>query len=202
MSANEYSLIGLSENPFKSFDTWFKKAKDSGIDPTPMTLASVNSNSYPETRIVLLKDYNEEVFKFYTNYESAKGKQLDAHPKASLVFHWTSPEHRQVRIIGDVKRTTKEDSQMYFSSRIRGSRISAIASPQSHRVDSRAQLEELHQKVDREYPGEDIQCPDYWGGYQLAPIRFEFWQEREFRFHDRFEYRLENNTWKIQRLAP
>lgn len=203
----EYTLGGmddshLNENPFTLFDSWFKEAVNSGInEPSAMALSTVGTDGYPQSRIVLLKGYSEEGFSFFTNYESQKGQALAVNPKASLLFFW--PElQRQIRITGDVTKTSKEESDEYFQSRPRGSRLGAWTSVQSQVIPSRDLLEERYTDFDRKYSAGDIPKPPYWGGYRLKPLTFEFWQGRESRLHDRIYFRQEDTSWKAARLAP
>ena len=203
----EYTLGGmddshLNENPFTLFDSWFKEAVNSGInEPSAMALSTVGTDGYPQSRIVLLKGYSEEGFSFFTNYESQKGQALAVNPKASLLFFW--PElQRQIRITGDVTKTSKEESDAYFQSRPRGSRLGAWTSAQSQVIPSRDLLEERYTDFDRKYSAGDIPKPPYWGGYRLKPLTFEFWHGRESRLHDRIYFRQEDTSWKAARLAP
>ena len=203
----EYMLGGLgddhlTENPKTLFDRWFKEAVNSRVDePSAMALSTLGSDGYPQSRIVLLKGYDEEGFTFFTNYESQKGKALAGSPRAALLFFW--PElQRQIRITGDVTKTSQEESDDYFHSRPRGSRLGAWTSEQSQMIQGRNFLEERFTAFDLKYPGDDIPKPPHWGGYRLSPISFEFWQGRESRLHDRIFFRKENNAWKAARLAP
>jgi len=203
----EYTLGGmddshLNEDPFTLFDSWFKEAVNSGInEPSAMALSTVGTDGYPQSRIVLLKGYSEEGFSFFTNYESQKGQALAVNPKASLLFFW--PElQRQIRITGDVTKTSKEESDEYFQSRPRGSRLGAWTSAQSKVIQSRDLLAERYTDFDRKYSEGDIPKPPYWGGYRLKPLTFEFWQGRESRLHDRIYFRQEDSSWKAARLAP
>lgn len=194
----------VASHPLTQFDTWFQEAVSAAvIEPHAMVLATANENGLPSARVVLLKAFDEEGFTFYTNYNSHKGKDLETNPQASLLFFWPQL-HRQVRISGEVLKTSREDSEAYFSERPRESRISAWVSPQSSVVASRAALEEKHKTLEAEYSGRDIPFPDFWGGYCLKPTVFEFWQGQANRLHDRVLYSLEaaTDTWKIERLAP
>ncbi len=203
----EYTLGGmddsyLQKNPFVLFDSWFREAVDAHInEPSAMALSTLGTDGYPQSRIVLLKGYGDEGFSFFTNYESQKGNALAQHPKASLLFFW--PElQRQIRITGNVAKTSVEESEEYFRSRPRGSRLGAWTSEQSQEIPSRKTLEERYDAFDRKFPEDDIPKPPHWGGYRLTPLTFEFWQGRESRLHDRISFRIENGKWKTARLAP
>ena len=167
-----------------------------------MSLATATPDGKPSARIVLLKGVDKQGFSFFTNYESAKGHQLEANPQAALAFYWVKLE-RQVRISGPVERTSREDSAAYFHSRPPGSRLGAWASKQSEVIDSRKILDaRLAQMVER-FEGEEIPLPPHWGGYRVMPEEMEFWQGRPNRLHDRFRYSLRGDgTWQIDRLAP
>jgi len=193
----------VSANPVAQFSIWWQQALDSNIDePNAMTLATASCDGLPSARIVLLKGFNDNGFIFFTNYKSYKAIQLEENPKACLVFFWKELE-RQVRIVGLVKKVTAEESDSYYNSRPKYSRIGALASPQSQVVESRQWIDEQFLKFLDKYKEEDPQRPDYWGGYILKPIIIEFWQGRPSRLHDRIQYTLEENgAWKIDRLAP
>lgn len=204
----EYKLKSLMEeevqaNPFDQFKLWWEEAIHSNIDEVnAMTLATNNSNGKPSARIVLLKDFTEQGFTFYTNYESKKGKELKDNGYAALVFFWAALE-RQVRIEGTVLKVDKEFSQSYFKSRPKASQIAALVSPQSQVIVNRAWLDEKEKELTIKYVQEEVPCPAYWGGYIVKPIMIEFWQGRASRLHDRIQYSLQKNkVWKIERLAP
>lgn len=172
------------------------------VDLNAMTLATVDADGRPSARMVLLKGVDPRGFVFYTNYSSRKGRELEANPYAALVFYWPGQE-RQVCVTGSVARLPPPESDTYFRSRPRGSRIGAWASAQSQPTKDRAALEESWSRFEARFPGEDIPRPDHWGGYLLSPVRFEFWQGRPNRLHDRFQYlRRPDQSWEIQRLAP
>jgi pyridoxamine 5'-phosphate oxidase len=203
-----YSQKTLSENdvesdPVKQFDRWWKEAVASEIDEVnAMTLATASADGFPSARIVLLKDLSAEGFSFFTNYNSFKGQQLAENPKACLVFFWKELE-RQVRITGLIEKLSEDKSNEYFQSRPEGSRIGAIASPQSQVIPDRSWLDEQYQKLEQELKNTTMQRPTHWGGYLLKPVIIEFWQGRPSRLHDRIQYTLEENgSWKIERLAP
>jgi len=204
----EYATQNLLEtnvaaDPVTQFSIWWQQALDSNIDePNAMTLATASCDGLPSARIVLLKGFNDNGFVFFTNYKSYKAIQLQENPKACLVFFWKELE-RQVRIVGLVKKVTAEESDNYYNSRPKYSRIGALASPQSQVVESRQWIDEQFLKLLDKYKDEEPLRPDYWGGYILKPIIIEFWQGRPSRLHDRIQYTLEENgAWKIDRLAP
>jgi pyridoxamine 5'-phosphate oxidase len=189
---------GLAENPFRQFDAWFDEAKAADIkEPNAMALATSHANQ-PSVRIVLLKGFSEEGLIFYTNYDSQKGQQLLANPKASVLFFWDILE-RQVRIEGKVEKTPESISDNYFYSRPKLSQIGAMVSPQSKQVANRAALDQEFEKAQME---DNIKRPVNWGGYLLVPERFEFWQGRPNRMHDRIVYEKQAQNWQVCRLAP
>lgn len=194
----------LDPDPIRQFTLWLEEAKRSSGLPNPnaMTLATATPGGMPSARIVLLKEHGPEGFVFYTNYESAKGRELAANPRAALVFHWDSME-RQVRISGPVRRTSREESEAYFQSRLRQSRIGAWASHQSETIDSREALEAAEREAGERFAGGEVPLPPYWGGYVVIPERIEFWIGHPHRLHDRFAYlRAGENAWTRERLSP
>lgn len=204
----DYSMGSLSEtdvlaNPFSQFQTWFTQALDAQvIEPNALVLSTINKLGFPSSRVVLLKDIKINGFSFFTNYESQKGQDIISNPKVSALFFW--PElQRQVRIEGLVEKLPVQDSDEYFASRPKGSRIGAIASPQSHIIPDRDFLESRVQTTEEQYADtEEVPRPLYWGGYLIKPVRFEFWQGRSSRLHDRIAYVLEGESWTTERLAP
>lgn len=202
----DYKLASFTEsdaslNPFEQFTKWWNDALNSEIDEVnAMTLATVQANGTPSARIVLLKDYSDKGFVFFTNYESNKGKNLAANPHAALVFFWKELE-RQIRIEGTVEKVSAEESDEYFNSRPTGSKIGAWASAQSAVIPYREVIEQNVQKY-AEVFGTEIPRPPHWGGYRVIPSMFEFWQGRSSRLHDRLQYNLVNGIWQRQRLAP
>jgi len=202
----EYMRAGLSEadahaDPLAQFERWFKDALAAQLPlANAMTLATATAAGAPDARVVLLKGVDGGGFVFYTNYDSRKGRELAARPQACLVFLWTQLE-RQIRIEGKVEKVSASDSDKYFSSRPVGARLSASASAQSEVVSDRAYLESQVDKIKTQF-GENPPRPANWGGYRVIPSQIEFWQGRENRLHDRLLYRLDNDSWTIERLAP
>jgi pyridoxamine 5'-phosphate oxidase len=195
---------GIDPNPIVQFEIWLQHALGADLrEPNAMTLATATPAGRPSARIVLLKEVSESGFVFYTNYMSRKGRDLEANPWAALIFYWADLE-RQVRIEGDVARVPRSQSESYFQSRPKGSRLGAWASRQSQPVASRAQLETKLKDLEARYAGSDsVPVPEFWGGYVVRPEVIEFWQGRPNRLHDRIEYRRKGESgWQIQRLAP
>lgn len=191
----------LVASPQELFERWLNEAIAAKLpEPNAMTLATVDVQLRPSTRIVLLKGTNAEGLVWFTNYESRKGRDLDGNPWAALQFHWVELE-RVVRIEGRVSKTSAEESDAYFASRPVDSRVGAWASQQSRPINSRGVLVARAAKYAAKYMG-DPPRPPHWGGYRLVPDCFEFWQGRASRLHDRIQYRLEGVDWKISRLAP
>ena len=185
----------VDPNPFKQFEKWFRQAEAAvPILPNAMTLATATKEGVPSTRVVLLKDFDEQGFVFYTNYQSQKGAELDENPIAALSFYWPQPA-RQVRITGTATRTSRSESEAYFHTRPLDSQLGAWASNQSEVISSRDVLERRMEDLLKEYEGKVIPLPPYWGGYRVAPFLFEFWQNRASRLHDRLRYKL------VERLA-
>jgi pyridoxamine 5'-phosphate oxidase len=204
---NEYQNKKLSKkdvhaDPFQQFVQWMDEAIKAKIkEPTAMSLATTGKNLLPTNRIVLLKEIQNQGFIFYTNYESKKGYQLAENPYGSLLFFWPELE-RQIRIQGRIEKTSKEISDNYYLTRPAKRRIGAWASPQSKEIPHRKYLEKLQSEYEKKFEGKPPQRPDNWGGYILIPYTFEFWQGRPNRLHDRIEYYLDDNDWKLRRLAP
>jgi pyridoxamine 5'-phosphate oxidase len=202
-----YTQGGLVEadadrNPIEQFKIWFEQAIAANLlEPNAMTLATVTADGKPSARIVLLKDYDDRGFVFYTNYKSRKGLELQHNPHAVLVFLWGDLE-RQVRIEGRVEVVNDEISDAYFHSRPLGSQLGAWASEQSSVVASRAELEQRIAHLEAEYRDREIPKPDHWGGFRVIPTEIEFWQGRPNRLHDRLRYSWIDGNWKIERLAP
>jgi pyridoxamine 5'-phosphate oxidase len=192
----------VASDPLVEFARWFEEAvKAEARDPNAMTLATASPDGVPSARIVLLKGFDERGFVFFTDYRSRKGTELAANPRAALVFYWPELE-RQVRISGVTSETGRQESEAYFRTRPRGSRIGAWISHQSQVIASRQQLESQIADVERRYPGDDVPLPPYWGGFRLRPESIEFWQGRTNRLHDRIRYLREGERWRIERLSP
>ncbi len=192
----------VHEDPMRQFEHWFEQAlKTEVTEPNAMSLATAGREGSPSVRIVLLKGFDDTGFRFFTNYNSRKGRELEENPRASICFYWPELE-RQVRIEGEVTRLDREDSETYFGERPRLSQIGAWASSQSDEVESREKLERAFRNYEREFEGKDVPIPDYWGGYILQPTAIEFWQGRPGRLHDRILYQKSEEGWEISRLAP
>ena len=193
----------MDPNPFKQFEQWFQEATEAvPVLPEAVSLATATREGRLSSRMVLLKDFDETGFVFYTNYESRKGLELAENPNAALVFYWRQLE-RQICITGTVSKVSREESEAYFRTRPRGSQIGALTSSQSQVVASREVLENRFQQLMAEYEGREIPLPSYWGGYRLSPATIEFWQGRSDRLHDRFLYqRQSGGPWQLERLSP
>lgn len=204
----EYVRSGLTEagadpDPVKQFGLWFDETLAADLhEPNAMILATATPGGRPSARVVLLKGFDERGFVFYTNYEGRKGREIEANPYCALVFYWGELE-RQVRVEGLATRVPEEESDAYYESRPRGSRIGAWASEQSRPVESREVLEERVRGLEAEYEGRDVPRPPFWGGYRVEPEVVEFWQGRENRMHDRLVYRRGGDgAWQRERLQP
>jgi pyridoxamine 5'-phosphate oxidase len=193
----------VDPDPLLQFAAWYKDASQAGLrELGAMALATSTAEGVPSVRMVLLKGYDERGFVFYTNYSSRKGRELEANPRAALLFYW-DPLGRQVRIEGHTQRTSSQESASYARSRPRGSQLSALASPQSQVIESRSKLEHRVAHLEALYTGVEVSVPDVWGGFRLSPASFEFWQHREDRLHDRLLYTIGDDVpWRLQRLAP
>ncbi|TXI96367.1 MAG: pyridoxamine 5'-phosphate oxidase [Burkholderiaceae bacterium] len=203
----DYQLASLSEHevandPFTQFGAWFEQAMKAEVpELNAMSLSTVNAEGRPSSRIVLIKDFDQRGFTWFTNYDSKKGHDLADNPQAALLFFWSALE-RQVRIEGRIEKISAEENDTYFHSRPLGSRQSALASAQSQEIASRAELEQKLSEVVEQF-GEQPPRPEHWGGYRLIPDMLEFWQGRSSRLHDRIVYRKqEDGSWKTVRLQP
>ena len=192
----------LQKDPIEQFSIWMQQALDLGIiDPTAMTMSTVASDGQPSQRIVLLKNFDDLGFVFYTNYESRKAEELSRNSKVSLLFPWNQID-RQIKICGEAQKLSSRDSRDYFVSRPRGSQIAAIASKQSSVIDSRAALMDEFDALNQKYKDAELPFPDFWGGYRVQATEIEFWQGGADRLHDRFRYLRDGQSWRIDRLAP
>lgn len=202
-NAPSFDVCDLEESPFDQFHKWFKQAVDADImEPNAMTLATVDHDGRPDARMVLLKDADERGFTFYTNYESAKARQLGAHSEATLVFYWDKL-FRQVRIRGAVTKVDRDEAQAYWQTRPVKSQLGAIASSQSQTIKDRQQLEDAFKAaLDKHGLDKPIPLPNDWGGYRVIPSAIEFWQGQQSRLHDRLVYVLDAEGWQVKRLAP
>lgn len=205
----EFTKMGLERkklltDPFDQFEAWFKQASDGGIPmPNAMSLATVDAGGQPSIRTVLLKFFDRRGMVFYTNYSSKKAADMAVNPKVALLFHWVELE-RQLRIEGTAERVSTAESASYFLTRPRGSQLGAWCSDQSSVITSRQMLLAKFEEISQKFQHGEIPLPSFWGGYRVVPTRFEFWQGRVNRLHDRFAYTpdADNGGWKIDRLAP
>jgi pyridoxamine 5'-phosphate oxidase len=204
----EYRQRSLAEgevdaDPIRQFVVWLNEAiAVRAHEPNAMTLATCTKGGVPSARMVLLKGVGQSGFAFFTHYQSRKGRELEENPRAALVFYWPELE-RQVRVEGEVERTSEEESDEYFASRPVESRVGSAASSQSEVIESRRVLEERVKELWEKYPSGDVPRPGHWGGYRVRPMRMEFWQGRESRLHDRIEYvRDGRGKWVVRRLSP
>lgn len=212
----EYQTTGIDDHqmhadPIEQFRVWFDAAAAAcpgeWFEPNAMTLATADSSGSVTARVVLLKGVDtadaesEGSIRFFTNYSSTKGQQLADNPVAAVVFNWPH-QGRQVRMEGSVTKTTREVSEAYFHSRPRGAQLGAVASQQSTEIESREQLQEIRDQLDKDLQDQPVPLPENWGGYQLTPAKVEFWQGRLDRLHDRVIYQRENGAWRRFRISP
>jgi pyridoxamine 5'-phosphate oxidase len=192
----------ISKNPFELFAKWFQEAEEIGgsEEINAMTVATIGLDGFPKNRVVLLKQFTDEGFVFFTNYESEKGKAIAENANVCLSFFWHNSE-RQVIIKGIATKTSEKVSDDYFYSRPTGSQLGAIASHQSEVISNRSFLEEKIQSLESEFDGKKIERPNYWGGYLVKPVEIEFWQGRPNRLHDRIRFQLHDLHWKMDRLS-
>jgi pyridoxamine 5'-phosphate oxidase len=193
----------VSKDPIQQFDHWFREAVTAEVpEPNAMTLATVNAEGRPSTRVVLLKGVENGKFVFFTNYQSNKGQELDQNPACSLTFWWPELE-RQICLEGVASRIDAKRSEEYFQSRPRGSQVGAWASPQSSMINDRSILEERVKQMEEKFKGlEKLPKPHQWGGFEIDPLMIEFWQGRPSRLHDRILFTKVDGVWRIDRLAP
>ncbi len=202
--ADTLDAESLDPDPFDQFRVWFEAARacDAIAEPNAMTLATADAAGRPSARTVLLKGIEPAALRFFTNYESRKGRQIAANPHVALTFHW-NPLERQILVTGVAERLSADESREYFHSRPRESQLGAWASRQSEPADSRADLEAAMDLARKKFADAEIPLPPFWGGYRVLPDSFEFWQGRSGRLHDRFRYdRIDDSTWSIGRLQP
>lgn len=193
----------LNPDPFAQVEAWMAFSKKAGLpEPNAMSVCSVDASGQPSQRMVLLKKMSPErgLF-FFTNYGSRKATELEAHPQTSLLFHYHILQ-RQIRVTGRAERATREESEAYFRTRARSSQLGAWASKQSQVLDSRETFEKGYKEIESRFAGQDVPCPDFWGGIRVIPDSFEFWQGRAYRLHDRFVYTRNGDTWDQVRLYP
>ena len=203
----EYSSTPLTKervnaNPFIQFEGWFKEALSAELlEPNAMTLATAGKEGFPSARTVLLKHYDDKGFTFFTNYGSKKSQEIKENPYAALLFAWI-PLQRQIKIQGRVEKISTADSLKYFLSRPEGSRLGAWVSEQSSVITSRSVLSNKLEEIKQKFNNKEVPLPSFWGGYKVIPTKIEFWQGQPNRLHDRIQYTLIDNKWKIERLAP
>jgi pyridoxamine 5'-phosphate oxidase len=198
----ELRKADVDPDPLTQFRRWYAEAEGAEIRaPQAMALATATPDGVPSVRMVLLKSADERGFVFFTGYVSRKAGELDANPRAALLFHW-EPLGRQVRVEGHVERVAEQESDAYFSTRPRGAQLAAAASQQSSVLRDRAEIDTRVSELAREHEGSDVRRPDHWGGYRLVPETYEFWQHRDDRMHDRLRYRRDNGEWVVERLSP
>lgn len=193
----------LEANPLKQFELWYRETNQSGLhEPSAMSIATVDEEGQPWQRIVLLKQFDEQGFVFFTNYESRKASQIALNAKISLLFPWY-PLGRQLQITGTTEKISSAESLKYFITRPRGSQLGAWASEQSQTISSRATLETMVDSMKKKFANKEVPLPPFWGGYRVTPESYEFWQARESRLHDRFIYKKDDTgKWSNERLAP
>ena len=194
----------LDESPIQQWHAWYIEAVEAELaEPNAMAVSTIDAEGMPDSRIVLVRGFDDDGLTFFGNYNSAKGQQIDANPVASAVFPWIGL-HRQVRVRGSIEMLPRHESDAYFASRPRDSQLGAWASPQSEVITGREVLNERHAEFAEKFAGTEVLRPPHWGGWLIVPDVFEFWQGRPNRLHDRFRYRRDDNTqdWVIERLAP
>ncbi len=201
MAETFLDISDLNSNPFTQFRKWYEEATQKMELACAMSLCTIDSSGFPDDRTVLLKDFDENGFVFYTNYNSVKGQSLKANPKSALKFYWQIL-NREVRIQGTAHPVTTEQADAYFATRPRLSQIAAWASLQSEILDTRTSLEKRFEEYSKKFEEQKIPRPKHWSGFCIVPHKIEFWQDRANRMHDRFRYTLKNKQWIIERLYP
>lgn len=200
--AGELDPASVDPDPIAQFRAWFAAARDAGIyEPEAMTVSTVGADGRPSSRFVLLRGLDERGFAFFTNYTSAKGRALEAHPYAALTFGWLTI-HRSVRVEGPVERLPEHESDTYFASRPRGAQLGAWASPQSSVLSGRDELDRALAEAEKRFAGGPVARPPHWGGFLVRPERVELWEGRPNRLHDRVRYTRDGDGWRLERLAP
>ena len=198
----ELRKSAVDPDPLEQFRRWYADAERAEVRaPQAMALATATPDAAPSVRMVLLKSADERGFVFFTGYVSSKAGELDANPRAALLFHWV-PLGRQVRVEGHVERVAGQESDAYFATRPRGAQLAAAASQQSSVLRDRAEIDTRVEELAREHEGSDVRRPEHWGGYRLVPEAYEFWQHRDDRLHDRLRYQRANGEWVVERLSP
>lgn len=201
---NQHQLLAeeLQSHPFKQFDEWYREALQVGtFDPSPMVLSTIDKNGAPDSRIVLLKEYNPNGFIFYTHYTSPKGQQAENKGLVALNFYWQTLGH-QIRIQGTIKRVPRDKSLSYFASRPRESQINTLASQQSSVLHDKSELLKKIADISKKFADQPIPCPETWGGYCVEPYQYEFFQAGEYRLNDRIRYRKQQDQWIKEQLSP
>jgi pyridoxamine 5'-phosphate oxidase len=199
---DELRESAVDRDPLQQFHNWYAEARKAGIRaPEAMALATATLDGAPSVRMVLLKDADDRGFVFFTGYVSRKATELDANPRAALLFHWDALG-RQARIEGHLQRVAGQESDAYFATRPRGAQLAAAASQQSSVLRDRAEIDDRVAELASEHEGSDVRRPEHWGGYRLVPESYEFWQHRDDRMHDRLRYRRSNGDWVVERLSP
>lgn len=200
---SEIDFNSILPNPIELFKRWYEEAQNSNliIEPNAMNVSAIGQDGFPRNRVVLLKEYNDQGFVFYTNYESQKGKAIESNPNVCLSFFWDRLE-RQVIIKGVAEKISQQQSAEYFGKRPFESQIGAMVSHQSSVIGADTDLMAEAHRLEKEFEGKQVPKPDYWGGFLVRPVEIEFWQGRPSRLHDRLRYRLKNNSWITERLAP
>jgi pyridoxamine 5'-phosphate oxidase len=192
----------MTDDPVQRFQEWFREAEQAGVEvPEAMTVATASPDGAPSARMLLLKGADEDGFVFYSGYVSRKARELEQNPRAALVFYWR-PLGKQVRVEGQVEHVPEAESDAYFATRPRGSQLAALASHQSHRLESREELERRYAQLEQEYEGRDVPRPRDWGGFRLRPDSIEFWEHRENRLHERTCYTRAREGWTVDLLSP